>query len=56
MAEEVVKECCGMGGTLEAIGQVIEACLSREILKAKCVRPHYVSFYITVSFTYILML
>ncbi|CCM03812.1 uncharacterized protein FIBRA_05961 [Fibroporia radiculosa] len=32
---KVVKECRGMGGTLDAIGQVIEACLTPEILKAK---------------------
>lgn len=30
-------ECWGMGGTLEAVGKVIEACLSDEILKSKCV-------------------
>ncbi|TBU25863.1 hypothetical protein BD311DRAFT_867198 [Dichomitus squalens] len=32
---EVVKACRGMGGTLEAIGQVVEACLTPEILKSK---------------------
>ncbi|RPD54496.1 hypothetical protein L226DRAFT_539879 [Lentinus tigrinus ALCF2SS1-7] len=32
---EVIKLCCGMGGTLEAIGQVLEACFTPEILKAK---------------------
>ncbi|KAH9942974.1 hypothetical protein B0H21DRAFT_749241 [Amylocystis lapponica] len=31
----IVKACRGMGGTLEALGQVIEACLTPEILKAK---------------------
>ena len=36
MAEGVAKACRGMGGTLRAVGQVIEACLSKEILKAKC--------------------
>lgn len=34
-AAELAKLCKGMGGTLEAIGQVIEACLASEILKAK---------------------
>ncbi len=32
---EVIKMCRGMGGTLEAIGQVLEACFTPEILKAK---------------------
>lgn len=32
-----VRDCFGMGGTLESIGQVIESCLSTEILKAKYV-------------------
>jgi hypothetical protein len=32
---DVARECRGMGGTLEAIGQVIEACLADEILKSK---------------------
>jgi hypothetical protein len=32
---EVVKECKGMGATLEAVGKVIEACLVGEIIKAK---------------------
>ncbi|KAI0696886.1 hypothetical protein C8T65DRAFT_615130 [Cerioporus squamosus] len=32
---EVIKLCRGMGGTLEAIGQVLEACFTPEILKAK---------------------
>jgi len=39
MGKEVVLECRGMGGTLEALGQVIEACLSDEILKSKYVPP-----------------
>jgi hypothetical protein len=37
MGEDVVRESKGMGGTLEAIGQVTLACLSDEILKAKYV-------------------
>ncbi|KAI0352218.1 hypothetical protein OH77DRAFT_1485975 [Trametes cingulata] len=32
---EVVKMCRGMGGSLEAIAQVLEACFTAEILKAK---------------------
>jgi hypothetical protein len=36
MGREVVLECRGMGGTLEAIGQVIEACSSDELIKARC--------------------
>ncbi|CDO77305.1 hypothetical protein BN946_scf184753.g55 [Trametes cinnabarina] len=32
---EVVKMCRGMGGSLEAVGHVLEACLTAEILKAK---------------------
>ncbi len=35
---EVIELCHGMGGTLEAIGQVLEACFTPEILKAKYVR------------------
>ena len=31
----VVESCRGMGGTLEAVGHVLHACLSREILTAK---------------------
>ncbi|OCH87544.1 hypothetical protein OBBRIDRAFT_796085 [Obba rivulosa] len=34
-AAEVAKLCRSMGGTLEAVGQIIEACISSEILKAK---------------------
>lgn len=34
---EVIKLCRKTGGTLEAVAQVLEACLSPEILKAKCV-------------------
>ena len=34
---EVIKTCRGMGGTLEAIGQVLEACFTPEILKSKYV-------------------
>ena len=32
---EVVKMCRGMGGSLEAVAQVLEACFTDEILKAK---------------------
>ncbi len=35
--KEVLKACRGMGGTLEAIGQVLEACFTPEILKSKYV-------------------
>ena len=37
--KSIVESCRGMGGTLEAIGHVLQACLSAEILTAK-----YVSF------------
>jgi hypothetical protein len=33
---EVVKACSGMGGTLECVGTIMEACLVDEILRAKC--------------------
>ncbi|KAM5538360.1 hypothetical protein V8D89_007962 [Ganoderma adspersum] len=33
--KEVLKACRGMGGTLEAIAQVLEACFTPEILKSK---------------------
>ncbi|KAI0937484.1 hypothetical protein AcV5_005386 [Taiwanofungus camphoratus] len=35
MGLQIVKVCRGMGGTLEAVGHVIEACLTPEILRAK---------------------
>ncbi|KDQ51183.1 hypothetical protein JAAARDRAFT_41451 [Jaapia argillacea MUCL 33604] len=35
LGEVVVSACPGGGGTLQAIGHVLEACLSAEILKAK---------------------
>ncbi|KAF4573650.1 hypothetical protein EYR36_008168 [Pleurotus pulmonarius] len=35
LGKQVVSDSRGMGGTLEAIGQIIEACLSKEIIKAK---------------------
>jgi hypothetical protein len=35
MGEDIISDCMGMGGTLEAIGQVIQACMSSEIIKAK---------------------
>lgn len=37
MAREVVDECKFFPGTLAAVGKVIEAVLSNEIVKAKCV-------------------
>lgn len=39
MGREVADECRGMGGTLEAVGRVIEACLSDSILTSKYVSP-----------------
>ncbi|THH27936.1 hypothetical protein EUX98_g6250 [Antrodiella citrinella] len=33
--KEVVRLCRGLGGTLEAVGRVVEACLSTEIMKSK---------------------
>jgi len=36
-AQEAVNTCHGMGGTLEAMGHILEACLSTEILKSKYV-------------------
>ncbi|KAF9476022.1 hypothetical protein BDN70DRAFT_839938 [Pholiota conissans] len=33
--KEVVKECQGLGGTIEAVGAVLEACLAEEFLVAK---------------------
>lgn len=40
LGKQVVSESRGMGGTLDAIGQIIEACLSKEIIKAKLVFLH----------------
>uniref|UniRef100_A0A5K1JYP9 Probable 3-oxoacyl-[acyl-carrier-protein] reductase oxidoreductase (EC) n=1 Tax=Ganoderma boninense TaxID=34458 RepID=A0A5K1JYP9_9APHY len=37
---EVLKTCRGMGGALEAIGQVLESCFTPEILKSKYVLQH----------------
>lgn len=37
LGASMVKESCGMGGTLQAIGGVIESCISTEILKSKFV-------------------
>ena len=34
---EVLRACRGMGGTLEAVAQVLEACFTPEILKSKYV-------------------
>lgn len=45
-AMAIAKACHGMGGTLEAVGQILEALASPEILKAKYVvvqfpaKPH----------------
>lgn len=36
-AKEVAKLCKGIGGTLEAVGKVLEACICKEILGAKYV-------------------
>ncbi|KAK2460063.1 hypothetical protein APHAL10511_007897 [Amanita phalloides] len=33
--EAIAKECEGLGGTLRAIGEVMKACLSNEVLKSK---------------------
>jgi hypothetical protein len=43
MGKAVVLECrgVGVGGTLQAIGRMIEACLSDEILKSKYVPPPF---------------
>jgi hypothetical protein len=35
MGAEVVKACQGMGGTLEGVGEILDACLSSEVIKAK---------------------
>ena len=35
MGADVVKACQGMGGTLEGVGEILDACLSSEVLKAK---------------------
>lgn len=32
---DVVQSCKGMGGTLEAVGHVLQACISNEILTSK---------------------
>lgn len=34
-SEEVIAECEGLGGTLQAIGAVLNACLSKAFLEAK---------------------
>jgi hypothetical protein len=41
MGEAVALECgaVGVGGTLQAIGRIIEGCLSDEIIKSKYVPP-----------------
>jgi hypothetical protein len=36
-ASDVAKECRALGGTLEAVGRVLEACLSDQIVLAKSV-------------------
>jgi hypothetical protein len=45
MGKEVADECRLMGGTLQAVGEMIEACLSDEIIKSK-----YVPFPSPLSF------
>ena len=35
--EELVRECEGLGGTMEAVGCILRACSSQNILGAKCV-------------------
>ncbi|KAF5392421.1 hypothetical protein D9757_002307 [Collybiopsis confluens] len=35
IAESVVEECRGVGGTMWSVGRIIEACLTDEILKSK---------------------
>jgi hypothetical protein len=37
MGAEVISACSRKGGILEAVGQILEACLSSEVLKAKYV-------------------
>lgn len=38
--EAVARQCEGLGGTLRAIGEVLRACLSNEILESKYVLTH----------------
>ena len=45
--KEVLKACRGMGGALEAIAQVLEACFTPEILKSK-----YVEVSLSVSWAH----
>jgi len=35
LGQEVTSECRKVGGALESVGQVLEACLSKEITKSK---------------------
>ena len=35
LSEEVIAECDGLGGTLQAIGTILTACLSKAFLLAK---------------------
>ncbi len=35
--EGVIQECRGLGGTLEAIAEVLDSCLTKEFVKAKFV-------------------
>lgn len=37
IGESVMKDCRGLGGTLEAIAEVLDSCLTKEFLKAKFV-------------------
>lgn len=39
LGAEVAEECEGLGGTLMAIGEVLRACIGKELLKAKYVIP-----------------
>jgi hypothetical protein len=38
--EAVARQCEGLGGTLRAIGEVLKACFSNEVLKSKYVLTH----------------
>lgn len=34
-SSDVIKECAGLGGTLQAVGEVLAACLAKEFLVTK---------------------
>ncbi len=38
--EAIARQCEGLGGTLRAIGEVLKACFSNEVLKSKYVLTH----------------